>query len=206
MKTGLLIVFATLLLSSCTKVFMYSYGLRNPKVESERTLNAYLKKKDLGESTLVFKDTAALMKFFLSGIGMPEARFYDKNGYLMLYRDEKKCNAQNDSLISFLDPVNVINVDSSQNIREYIKQLRKANGTEIHPGEVQGQDFYLIMYWAKYLGKMNSDKVGEWEKTLASLNKNVKVTPLKVSVDYMNFWELDKKSMIKIYGNKLNKR
>jgi hypothetical protein len=147
------------------------------------------------------KDTSQLNLFFKTNIGVPEIRFYDHNGYLMLYRDEKKCNGQNDSLISFLKPENVIKVDSSNNLFEYIKNLNTLSGVTVPRKDFYGKDFYLIMYWAKYLGKTNSVKMKDWENTLMD-KKSLKIKTIKVTVDYMDFWSIDKKDMIKIYNPK----
>jgi len=189
-----------LMLSSCTKILLYSYGVRNPKIEKKETIETYLEKEKLNNQNLFsLKDTVALQKFNESNIGMPEIRFYDKNGYLMLYRDNKKCNGQNDSLITFLDPTNIIKIDSTQNIFQYIIQLRKLDGNPVDSSEFKDYDFYLIMYWAKWVGKVNSIKMLDWEKSLAAKN-DLKIKTIKVTTDYMNFWDIRKKDMAKIYS------
>ena len=145
------------------------------------------------------KDTATLNKFYYSGIGTPEIRFYDSNGYLMLYRDNKRCNGQNDSLIGFLNPNNVVKIDSTNNINEYLNSLKTIDGKNINKEDFKNYDFYLIMYWAKYLGKVNSTKMLDWENSLNKKN-NLKIKTIKVTTDYMNFWELNKKEIPKVYG------
>jgi hypothetical protein len=191
-----------LLICSCTKLIMYHYGIRNPKIESSKSILSYLAVNNLDTSNVyALKDTSQLNLFFKTNIGVPEIRFYDHNGYLMLYRDEKKCNGQNDSLISFLKPENVIKVDSSNNLFEYIKNLNTLSGVTVPRKDFYGKDFYLIMYWAKYLGKTNSVKMKDWENTLMD-KKSLKIKTIKVTVDYMDFWSIDKKDMIKIYNPK----
>jgi hypothetical protein len=134
-------------LSACTKIFMYSYGIRNPKVENKKSIIRYLNTNGLDTTSVyAFKDTSALYSFMKSGIGEPEIRFYDRNGYLMLYRDNKKCNGQNDSLISFLDPKNIVKIDSSSNIIKYIDQLRTLDGQVINTNLFNNKDYYLVVY------------------------------------------------------------
>jgi hypothetical protein len=202
MKNKLYLLLLSFVVPGCTKIFMYSYGIRNPKIESPKSITEYLKKNGLKtESSYALKDTVTLNAFFKSNIGSPEIRFYDKNGYLMLYRDNKKCNAQNDSLIEFLDPKNVIRIDSSQNIYPYLNNLRSLNGEKVNIGEFQGYDFYLITYWAKWAGKVNKIKMVDWEKSL-SVKTNLKIKSIKVTSDYMEFWNIKKKDMFKIYSPK----
>lgn len=205
---GKIVLLVVLILASygCNKVLMYGYGIRNPKVENKKSLLEYLRSNHLDTSNnYALKDTAALMEYLRSGIGAPEILFYDRNGFLMKYRDDKKCNGQNDSLISFLDPKHVIGVDSTRNIHAYLNQLRTLDGDVVELSEFNNMDYYLIIYWAKWLGKMNENKITEWEKSIAYKN-NLKIKAIKLSTDYMNFWEIDKNEMIKIYSPKIKAR
>ncbi|MCE3278429.1 MAG: hypothetical protein K0S44_620 [Bacteroidetes bacterium] len=195
-------IICLLVFTGCNKILLYSYGVRNPKVETSHSITKYLHSNELDTANnYAFRDTASLTKFYNKNIGIPEIRFYDKNGYLMLYRDEKKCNGQNDSLISFLNPHNVIRVDSTDNIFDYLEEVRKINGLSVNKEEFSGFDYYLVMYWAKYLGKVNSIKMRDWESTLMK-KQDLKIKTIKLTTDYMDFWPLDKKNMIKIYSPK----
>ncbi len=203
MKTKLsLIVLPMILLSGCTKIMLYHFGVRNPKVENKEQIEYYLKKNKLiAENCYALKDTSALNNFNNGTIGIPEIRFYDKNGYLMLYRDNKKCNTQNDSLISFLDPKNIVKIDSSNKINDYIKELKTLDGKEINNNQFKQYDYYLIMYWAKWTGQVNSKKMTDWESSLKQ-KSDLKIKTIKVTTDYMDFWELNKKDIAKVYSRK----
>jgi hypothetical protein len=191
-----------ILQSGCTKILLYSFGVRNPKIENQKSLNQYLKRNKITtENSFCLKDTISFNKFYTEGIGIPEIRFYDSNGYLMLYRDEKKCNAQNDSLISFLNPSNVSKIDSSNNIKDYLKNIKMLNGKDIEQKHFENFDYYLIIYWAKWAGKVNKKKMVDWENSIKQ-KSGLKIMAIKVTTDYMNFWVLDKKDMIKIYSRK----
>lgn len=201
-KRILILVFPTILLSGCAKIMLYHFGVRNPKVENKKQIERYLFSNNLNvENSYALKDTSVLNKFNSGNIGIPEIRFYDKNGFLMNYRDDKKCNGQNDSLITFLDEKNVVKIDSSDNIIDYLKELKTLDGKEPNIDDFKNYDYYLIIYWAKWTGQVNSKKMIEWEKSLKQKN-NFKIKTIKVTTDYMNFWELDKKDMVKIYSRK----
>jgi hypothetical protein len=201
-KTLLGILFTCLFASGCTKLIMYSYGIRNPKIESPKSILTYLYSNNLDTSDVYsLRDTTQLNFFFKSDIGVPEIRFYDHNGYLMLYRDEQKCNGQNDSLINFLNPHNIVKVDSTNNLFNYLGGLKRLTANEISEDAFKNKEFYLVMYWAKYLGKTNSLKMKSWENTLKE-KSNLKLKTIKVTVDYMDFWPLNKKDIAKIYAPK----
>ena len=111
-----IIVLASVSLTGCTKIMMYAYGVRNPKIENRQSIIDYAKENDMGTDNLyAFRDSAALAGFYSSKIGMPEINFYNKDGNLMKYRNEKICNAQDDELIRYLDPKNVEKIDTSHN-------------------------------------------------------------------------------------------
>lgn len=199
----IVVLFVIILNESCTKLILYSYGMRNPKIENEKSITKYLALNKLDtNNNFALKDTATLNKFYQSNIGTPEIRFYDKNGYLMLYRDDKKCNGQNDSLITFLNPKNVVRIDSTENIFNYINQIKTLRGENVNVDEFKDYDYYLIMYWAKWLGKVNSIKMTDWEGNL-SKKRDLRIKTIKLSTDYMNFWPLDKKDMVKVYSPKV---
>jgi hypothetical protein len=180
--------------------------IRNPRAENEQSLRTYLDKNQLrSDNLLIIKDTAAFYKIHREGYGMPEISFYDRNGYLMKFRDEQKCNAQNDSLISFLNPEKAIGVDSARRLSDFTSLLLHPDRSPISKTELSGHDYYLIMFWAKYLGKLNSKKLGDWERSLAA-NKKANHKVYKLSMDYQDFWNLPKKEMFRIYGSKIKFR
>jgi hypothetical protein len=203
-KTVLILSYFILMLlqTSCNKILLYSYGIRNPKIENQKSIFKYLKNNKLStDNNFCLKDTTTFNKFILQGISAPEIRFYDHNGYLMIYRDDKRCNGQNDSLITFLDPKNVVKIDSSENIHSYLAQLKMLDGKDINPEDFKNYDYYLITYWAKWIGKVNKTKMDHWNSSIKQ-KKNLKIKDIKVTADYMDFWVLDKKDMIKIYSRK----
>jgi hypothetical protein len=97
----------------------------------------------------------------------------------------------------------VVKVDSSEYIYNYLKSIRTLNGEPVNLKEFEGYDYYLIMYWAKWLGKVNSIKMIDWEANLKNKTKELNIKIIKVTTDYMDFWPLDKHDMIKVYSPKV---
>ena len=53
-------------------------------------------------------------------------------------------------------------------------------------------DAFVLIYWAKYLGKLNKTKVYEWEQKVKLLNdKGLNIKLIKVNLDYQKFWGID---------------
>ena len=82
-----------------------------------------------------------------------------------------------------------------------VESNEETNGEKIKLEEFENYDFYLIMYWAKWAGRVNKTKMLDWEDSINKKN-NLNIKTIKVTTDYMNFWELDKKDMAKIYSRK----
>ena len=53
-------------------------------------------------------------------------------------------------------------------------------------------DAYCLIYWAKYLGKLNKRKVFEWQSLAQEASeKGLRVKVLLVNADYQSFWGLE---------------
>jgi hypothetical protein len=63
-------------------------------------------------------------------------------------------------------------------------------------------DFYLLIYWNVWTGKLNKDHVKIWED-LARENKNCKIKVIKVNLDIQEYWEPKEKEMYRKAMRKL---
>jgi hypothetical protein len=198
-KTILLL--CALSMMSCKKILLMQYGVKQPRLENYASLNTYLEKNGIkGLSIYALKDTAALMTQYKKKWRMPEAYFYNKNGYFVPYKQTaKSCNA---GVSPFLDSVgnfNKLPFDATKNIAELLPDIielnkdNKANSVASLPES----DVYVVMNWAKYIGKLNKDKIWDW---LDHIQKNRDKIPLKITVillnfDYQETWGITKKDV-----------
>ena len=60
------------------------------------------------------------------------------------------------------------------------------NGNSLKSPETA--DFYVLIYWAVWTGKLNKDHVKIWEDA-AKNNKNAKVKVIKVNMDFQEHWD-----------------
>jgi len=61
--------------------------------------------------------------------------------------------------------------------------------------------FLLVCVVFTQLHGQNKTKMSDWEDSIKKKN-DFKIKTIKVTTDYMNFWELDKKDMAKVYSRK----
>jgi hypothetical protein len=64
--------------------------------------------------------------------------------------------------------------------------FRDLKGNKIK--DVKPADFYLLIYWTVWSGKLNKDHVKIWEE-LAMKNQKCNVQVLKVNMDIQSSWD-----------------
>lgn len=160
-KNTLFLILPILLLQSCSTIMMKMYGMKNPEVENEQTIKKRALKYGLDTTNIVTvynPDIAAK----LSGRGIPNASIYDRNGKYIEYRQtDTSCNAGLFQFIPELDPANSYHKPDSANLNVELAKFRNMKGGLL--SEVEKADFYVLINWAVWTGKLNKDHVKIWE-------------------------------------------
>lgn len=175
-------------LSSCRTVMMKYYGASNPRIESTKTVVNYLQKKGL-DTTNVYKiKNFKSLIAFSNDIMIPNGFFYNKNGYYVDYnKTPKNCNANVGGFISDLKNLNQ-QENKTKNFREVINYLTDKNGNPLVFEE--GYDIYVLITWAKFIGKLNDEKAFEWMRLIQKTDfGNLKVKYYLVNSDFQNTWK-----------------
>jgi hypothetical protein len=68
--------------------------------------------------------------------------------------------------------------------------------------EQEAADFYVLINWVVWLGKLNNDHAKVWEDQ-ARNNKNCKIKVIKVNHDFQQYWGKEENKRIK---EKLSKK
>ena len=182
------------------EALMYKYGIRDPEIESKESILVYARSIQIDTDNIyAYSDSTTHSEVFKSKLGQPELDFYNKDGYLMNYRKQNKCNAQNVGLIQSLRSNKNITVDSSKNIFGYISKLRTLDNKDISRDEFKDYDYYMVIYWSKWVGMADGTHVPMWEKE-AKKKTGLRIKVIAVTGDYMEYWHPSKKSMVKIYS------
>ncbi len=205
MKPILLLMLSFLLLQSCKTMMMKMYGIKNPEIENEQSIKKRALKYDLDTTNIVtvFDQRTATE---LSAIyGIPNAAIYDANGKYIEYRQtDTSCNAGLFQFIPDLSPTNTYNKPDSTDLKGEWAKFRDMKGKTL--GEVEKADFYVLIYWTVWTGKLNKDHVKIWED-LAKNNKNCKVKVIKVNLDLQEYWGIkDSEKVIVRLENKKKKK
>ena len=195
MKSILFCFLFLFLAQGCTRLIIMKEGIKQPDLEDYNSLSNFLLKIKVDTSELLcFKDTIALNKFFKMKIGMPESQFFNSEKKLVDYRESPKdCNGQVSVFLEKAEIVNQKTPVSDEFLEKYLKDLVYVKNQQPFTIGQEKNDLYLVMYWAKYLGKINKRKVFEWLNLVEDARKRgLKIRVLKINADYQQFWGLKK--------------
>jgi hypothetical protein len=200
MKHLTLFVIAVLLLTDCQTILMKMYGIKNPDIENEKSIIEKAKKYDLDITNIVTVNSKDfLATIFMTGI--PDATIYDKQGKYIEYRQtDTSCNAGLFQFIPELKLENTYNKPDSLPLNKQFEKFRDLKGNKLIVDEKA--DFYVLIYWVVWAGKLNKDHVKIWED-LAKNNKHCSVKVFKVNLDIQEYWDKNEQErIIKIMNKK----
>jgi hypothetical protein len=200
MKSKLLLLFPLLILASCQPILMKLYGIKDPEIENEKSITQNAHKYDLDTSNIVTVNSKDFLYVF-NGQSIPDGAIYDRNGKYIEYRQpDSSCNA---GLFQFIPALNLsdkYNQPDSSDLKTELDKFRDLKGNIV--GQLDPADFYLLIYWTVWTGKLNKDHVKIWED-LARENKNCKIKVTKVNLDIQEYWDgQDRDNIIKALTGK----
>ena len=192
----LLLLSAFLVLAiSCTRLLFYHEGIKQPAIENHQSLSKFLYSNGIDTSEILcFKDTQALNTFYRSGIGMPEAQFFNRDKRFVDYRNSiKDCNGMVSVFIGKIDSINLVSPIEGKLLEHYLENVVVEKTGNKFILENQSYDAYMVVYWAKFLGKVTKRKVSEWQELAKKENLNgKKMRVILISVDYQEMWGISK--------------
>lgn len=181
-----LLVFWLFFSIGCQTTMMKIYGIKDPDIENEKTITKKALKYNLDTSNIVTVNSDAFL-FVLNGRGIPNGAIYDSNGKYIEYRQtDTSCNAGLFQFIPSLKLNDKYNQPDSADLKTELNKLRDLKGNTLTQPEPA--DFYLLIYWTVWTGKLNKDHVKIWED-LARENKNCKIKVIKVNLDIQEYWD-----------------
>lgn len=200
MKNKFLIIFPLFILVSCQPIVKKIYGIKDPDIESEKTIVKKALKYGLDTSAIVTVSSKDFL-YVLKGQNIPDAAIYDKNGKYIEYRKtDTSCNA---GLFQFIPDLNLTdnyNQPDSLPLSLELEKFRDLKGKPL--AKVEPADFYLLIFWTVWTGKLNKDHVKVWED-LARKNRNCKIKVIKANLDIQEHWdEKEKEKMMKAMSKK----
>ncbi|NLA23500.1 MAG: hypothetical protein GX879_00885, partial [Bacteroidales bacterium] len=109
--------------------------------------------------------------------------------YIEYRVSDSACNAGLFEFIPNLCKNQNFNIIDSISLSSKLSKFRDINGNELMP--LDEADFYILIYWTVWTGKLNKDHVKIWEQ-LATNNTDCKIKVLKVNLDLQEHWSSEK--------------
>ncbi len=200
MKNKFVLIFSLLILVSCQPIMMKLYGIKDPDIENEKTIKKKALKYELDTSNIVTVNSKEFL-FVFSGKSIPDGAIYDRNGKYIEYRQtDTSCNA---GLFQFIPTLNLsdkYNQPDSSDLKTELNKFRNLKGNTL--SQTEPANFYFLIYWTVWTGKLNKNHVKIWED-LARDNKNCKIKVIKVNLDIQEYWdEQERDKFIKAMSKK----
>lgn len=178
-----------LTLVSCARFIGFLNGAHNPRLENRNSIRSYSGKMGWRQDNLyTLRDSAAFHNFFRTSEGIPALYLFNKDMFLLEIKEEARCNSIIDSIIDYLEPVNTYPIDSSIRLTSWLPDWCDMDGNLFLPDDLKQADFYVVLYWAKYIGHLNKRDVYVWEEKLNEKSKTMGITVLKVNCDLQESW------------------
>jgi hypothetical protein len=188
--------------SSCQHILKKIYGVKNPEIENESSIKKAALKYGLDTANIVTLNSNDFLKE-LNGKAIPDASIYDSKGNYIEYRvTDTSCNAGLFDFIPNLNVNNNYNKPDSTNLELKLNKFLDLKGQPIQ--KLESADFYVLIYWTVWSGKLNKDHVKIWEDAAIN-NKNARIKVLKVNLDFQDHWDDVEKNKI-ITGKVIKKK
>ncbi|MBK8969765.1 MAG: hypothetical protein IPM36_24535 [Lewinellaceae bacterium] len=189
-KTTGFLLFLAIALNACQPVMFFLYGIKKPRpVPDSKIINKAL---DLGIDTaqlytLQKEQYYPVLKAISS---LPNIRIYDAGGlHYKYWESPDECKAGAAEFIKNLrrDADNQPLNDSA--FYRLPLELETLHGSAFAERKLpRDADFYVIVYWGTFLGKLNRDYIESWIKE-ARENRQVNIHLIYVSCDMRKAWD-----------------
>jgi len=182
------ILASVILITSCTPILKLYMGVKKPKIENEKSLIKYLDKKGLRTDN-VYATTLFNYPYMNNIInGAPDILIFTSEGKLIKYKSDTSCNASAFNFLENVSPDMNFEFIDSITFDDCFTKLTDLKGNPVVIEKSNNTDFYLIIFWAKFIGRLNKDHVKIWEE-LAINNSNAKIKVFKVNKDMQDWWD-----------------
>lgn len=199
MKSKLIPVLLLFLFSSCGLLITQKVllGVRNPKNQTTQKIQKFITKNKGLDSTLTLTKESFISKISQSNSSFAQWEMYDKQGNRIIPLDSniRNCNGYTHLFFKGL-PNSQYSIDTNRNIFSdsiITTGLTQLNGTKAEIKQRENYDYYLVIYWATFMGKYSSD-LFNLEKT-ARNNQLTSISTLKINMDFKDYYSLTEKDL-----------
>ncbi len=184
------------LVASCRPIMLKLYGIKDPDIENRKTILKKTKKFGLDTANIVTAKSENFLKTMKEAGGIPDAAIFDAKGDYIEYRvTDTSCNAGLFSFIPELRPDGAYQKTGKTTLNTELNTWNDLYGNAFNKANLKPADFYVLIYWTVWTGKLNKDHVKVWEN-LAKQNKQAHVEVIKVNLDFQEYWDKTERDQV----------
>lgn len=171
---------------------MKQQGVHQPEVENKASIKKHLNKKNIKPQTLYTFDSALnFARFIKKQKGLPRSEYYNQNGLLINFDEDKACFAKSKSFIKTYK----INSSKETLLQHFSQEAKKWQNLDGVPADTLGYknaDLTLVYYYANFAGRMNRNHIIEIEKEIKT-RPDIKINFIVINSDVIETWkDIDK--------------
>ncbi len=187
MRFLFLILFVSI--AGCTPAMKLIGGFRTPKPEDKESITKYLNRKKIDtDNVLVFSDSVSYYNRIREVKQLPEIRVFNKEGVLVYHKDTAvSCPGPANDFTKMICIVSRLKQNINRNVKTETSSLRTLENLPVNILVNGEYDYYVFIYWALFMGRLNKSDVKVWESNLKSA-KGCKVCVYKVDMDSQKRW------------------
>jgi len=186
MKRLLILLLPLVLFSSCFKIILKLYGVKQPRIENEKSIRKKTHHFGLDTTNIVTVNSKDFLRHF-KDYRLPDASLFDSAGNYIEYRPkDSACNAGLFDFIPSLNKTQTYDKTGKTTLQTEWNKYRGLRGQNLNA--LPAADFYVFIYYTVWLGKLNKDHVAIWEDQ-AKQNKQCKIKVVKVNLDLQTWWD-----------------
>lgn len=196
LKQLFVLTFMITLASSCRPIMLKLYGIKNPDIENRKTVQKKAKKFGLDTANIVTVKSGNFLKAMKDAGGIPDAAIFNSEGEYIEYRStDTSCNAGLFGFIPDLKRGGVYRKTGKTSLKAELSTWNDLSGKSFDQANLKPADFYVLIYWTVWTGRLNKDHVKVWEN-LAKDNKQARVEVIKVNLDFQEYWDKAERDLI----------
>lgn len=196
LKKLLLLALLVTVAASCRPIMLKLYGIKDPDIENRKTILKKAKKFGLDTAGIVSVKSGNFLKTMKDAGGIPDAAIFDAKGDYIEYRaTDTSCNAGLFGFIPDLKRDGSYNKTGKTSLSTELNKYNDLQGKSLDQANLKPADFYVLIYWSIWTGRLNKDHVKVWEN-LAKQNKQAHIEVIKVNLDFQEYWDKAERDQI----------
>jgi hypothetical protein len=197
----LILSIVILSISSCSFVIKKWEGIKDPNIETQKSITKYSKTLTIDSALITFaKDPTCLKELNIFFVGSPEILIFNNNKKQLPYKaDGITCNANINYTLENICKIDSVFFNDRRNIHydSLISCLADPNHC-ISSFSLKQFDYIVFICFAKYTDGINKTHLIPWNKTIKESKNNCRVKYIYVDLDYSDTWGISNNSLPKI--------